>query len=593
MRMTQLFFASLREVPADADTVSHQLLLRAGMVRQLAAGIFDYMPLGYRVKKKVEDIFREEMDAIDGQEVTLPVVHPAEVWQRSGRWDKIGSDMARFQDRHERDMCLAMTHEEAMADLASQVVRSYKQLPFMLYQIQTKFRDERRPRGGLIRVREFTMKDGYSFHADEASIDAYYPRMYQAYFNIFRRCGLTNFVPVMSDNGIMGGDMSHEFMALVDIGEDTLLICEASGYSANRQVARFQKPMPEAEEALALEEIATPNTTTIESLAEFLDIPKSKTAKAVFVVADVGTVSEPDEKFVFVVIRGDMDLSETKLTNALKARRLRPATPEEIRAIGAEPGYGSPVGIQREDVTLVADDLIPNAPNLVAGANKEGYHYKNVNYGRDYTADVVTDIAAAQDGDPCPLSGEPMKSVRGIEVGNIFKLGTAFSEGLGAFFLDENGKKKPIVMGSYGIGPGRLMASVLENSHDDNGIVWPISIAPYHVSLLALAASKNPNVAEAAERIYNELCSAGVEVLYDDRDERPGVKFNDADLIGLPVRITIGKKGLDAGTVEVKVRSEVENHDVPLGRVVEHVQGLLEAQWKAIKATVVEEVLED
>jgi prolyl-tRNA synthetase len=296
---------------------------------------------------------------------------------------------------------------------------------------------------------------------------------------------------------------------------------------------------------------------------------------------------------VFVVIRGDMDLSETKLTNALKARRLRPATPEEIRAIGAEPGYGSPVGIQRDAVTLVVDDLIPNAPNLVAGANKEGYHYKNVNYGRDYTADVVTDIAAAQDGDPCPLSGQPMRAVRGIEVGNIFKLGTAFSEGLGAFFLDENGQKKPIVMGSYGIGPGRLLASVLENSHDDNGIVWPISIAPYHVSLLALAASKTPNVAEAAERIYTDLQAMGVEVLYDDRDERPGVKFNDADLIGLPLRITIGKKGLDAGTVEVKVRSEAENHDVPLDRLVEHVQGLLDAQWKAINKTVVEEVLED
>lgn len=593
MRMTQLFFESLREVPTEADTVSHQLLLRAGMVRQLAAGIFDYMPLGYRVKTKIEDIFREEMDAIDGQEITLPVVHPAEVWQKSGRWEKIGSDMARLQDRHGRDMCLAMTHEEVMADLAAQVVRSYKQLPFMLYQIQTKFRDEPRPRGGLIRVREFTMKDAYSFHADQDSIDAYYPRMYQAYFNIFRRCGLTNFVAVKSDSGMMGGNMAHEFMALADIGEDTLLICEASGYKANRQVARFQKPTPEAEDAAELTEIETPDTTTIESLAQFLDIPKSKTAKAIFLVADVGSVSEPDERFVFAVIRGDMDLGETKLTNLLKARRMRPATPEEIRAIGAEPGYGSPVGIKREDVILVVDDLIPESPNLVAGANKVGYHYTGVNYGRDYSADYVADIVAAQDGDPCPLSGQPMKAVRGIEIGNIFKLGSGYAESLGAFFLDENGEKKPIIMGSYGIGPGRLMASVLENHHDDSGIVWPVSIAPYHVSLVALAGAKNSEVAAAADKLYQDLQAAGIEVLYDDRDERPGVKFNDADLIGLPVRITLGKKGLDAGNAEVKARRDVTNQDVSLDEVVSKVKTMLEEQWTALRSMLVEEVLED
>jgi prolyl-tRNA synthetase len=437
------------------------------------------------------------------------------------------------------------------------------------------------------------MKDAYSFHTDQDSIDEYYPRMYQAYFNIFRRCGLTNFVAVKSDSGMMGGNMAHEFMALADIGEDTLLICEASGYKANRQVARFQKPAPEAEDTAELTEIATPDTTTIESLAQFLDIPKSKTAKAIFLVADVGSVSEPDEKFVFAVIRGDMDFGETKLANLLKARRMRPATPEEIRAIGAEPGYGSPVGIKREDVILVVDDLIPESPNLVAGANKVCYHYTGVNYGRDYSADYVADIVAAQDGDPCPLSGKPMKAVRGIEIGNIFKLGSGYAESLGAFFLDENGEKKPIVMGSYGIGPGRLMASVLENHHDDNGIIWPVSIAPYHVSLVALAGAKNPEVAAAADKLYQDLQAAGIEVLYDDRDERPGVKFNDADLIGLPVRITLGKKGLDAGNAEVKARRDEGNQDVSLDEVVSKVKAMLAEQWTALRSMLVEEVLED
>ncbi len=590
MRMSKLFFQTLREVPADAEVVSHQLMLRAGMMRQLAAGLFDFMPLGMRVKRKIEEIIRQEMNAIDGQEILMPVVNTADTWKESGRWDEIGDDMARFTDRHDRDMCLAMTHEEIITDLVRQVISSYRQLPQVLYHIQTKFRDERRPRAGMIRVREFTMKDAYSFDLDFAGLDEFYPKIYQAYFDIFRRCGI-DVIAVEADVGMMGGTMAHEFMALTPIGEDTLLICEESGYTANRQVATFRKPTPPDVDPLALEEVHTPDVNTIAALAEFLQIAEAETAKAIFMMATVDHEGEAVERFIFAVVRGDMELNETKLSNAVKARALRPATVEEIKAVGAEPGYGSPVGIDRSQVVLVVDDLVAASPNLVAGANKVNYHYRNVNYGRDYEADIVTDIVAAAEGYLDPIGGKPMRSVRGIEVGNIFKLGTKYSKALGATYLDENGKAQPIVMGSYGIGSDRLIASVIEHHHDEKGIQWPISIAPYHVYLVSLFTKKTPEVAAAADEIYQQLQDAGIEVLYDDRNERAGVKFNDADLIGLPIRLTIGGRGLKSGVVEYTVRRTGDSGEIALDGLIDGLEKLLQIEWNLINSLLKEEAL--
>lgn len=591
MRMSKLFFQTLREVPADAEIVSHQLMLRAGLVRQVAAGIFDYLPLGLRIKRKIEDIFREEMDAIGGQEVSLPVVHPAELWQRSGRWQAIGDDMARLKDRNGRDLCLGMTHEELMADLAEQLVSSYRQLPFMLYQIQTKFRDEPRPRAGTIRVREFTMKDAYTFDLDFAGLDAIYPRIYQAYFNIFHRCGL-DVVAVKSDTGMMGGTMAHEFMALTPIGEDTLLLCDACSYKANRQIATFRKPQPPTVQPLPIERVHTPGVTTIAALAQFLNIPETETAKAVFMVAELeGENGKPREQFVFAVVRGDMELNETKLTNAVKARKLRPATIDEIHTVGAEAGYGSPVGIKREQVLLVVDDLVAVSPNLVAGANEVDWHLRHVNYGRDYTADIVTDLVAAAEGDACPQCGATLRSVRGVEVGNIFKLGTKYSKAMGATYLDEKGESHPIVMGSYGIGSDRLLAVVVELHNDANGIQWPVSIAPYQVMLVSLGTEKTPDVVEAADRIYQQLLDAKIEVLYDDRNERAGVKFNDADLLGIPLRLTVGGKGLKNGVIEAKVRRTGAASEIALANLLNGVQALLNDEWQALQATLTEEEL--
>lgn len=592
MRMSNLFFQTLREAPAEAEIISHQLMLRSSMIQPIAAGIFDILPLAQRVKHKIENIMRDEMDAIGGQEVTLPMVHPAEMWQRSGRWYQIGDDMARLQDRNDRDYCLGMTHEEIMADMVSRVINSYRQLPFILYQIQTKFRDEPRPRAGAIRVREFTMKDAYTFDRDFAGLDAVYPKFYQAYFNIFRRCGL-DVVAVESDTGMMGGTMAHEFMSLTPVGEDTLLICDNCGYSANRQIATFRKPTPVAAAPAPLEEVHTPNTTTIAALADFLHIGLDQTAKAVFMVAEIEqTEKKSYEKFVFAVVRGDMEVNETKLSNAIKAKRLRPATGEEIRSIGAEPGYGSPLGIDRSRVLVVVDDLVTTSPNLVAGANRLETHMRNVTYGRDYTADVVADIVAATDGHACPKCGSALRTVRGVEVGNIFKLGTRYSLAMGATFLDENGETKPIVMGSYGIGSERMMACIIENHNDDQGIQWPITVAPYQVMLVGLGNEKTPEVVEAAERIYGELKAMGVETLYDDRDERAGVKFNDADLLGIPLRLTVGAKGLKSGALELKLRRNGELREIPVESVAQGVKAVIDAEVAAIHATLKPEPLE-
>lgn len=594
MRMSRLFFQTLREAPADAEVISHQLLIRTSMVKQIAAGIFDYLPLGYRVKNKIEQIIREEMDAIGGQEVSLPVVQPAELWQRSKRWYKIGDDMARLKDRSGRDLALGMTHEEVMADLASNIVSSYRQLPFILYQIQTKFRDEPRPRAGTIRVREFTMKDAYTFDRDQAGLDAIYPSFYQAYFNIFRRAGM-QVMAVEADVGIMGGTGAHEFMALLPIGEDTIIFNEESGYRANRQVATFRKPAADRSPALPLEEVHTPGATTIAALAEFLGVPQSATAKAVFFVAQVlgegADSGKAREQFVFAVVRGDMELNETKLTNAIKAKSMRPATVEEIRAVGAEAGYGSPVGVDRSKVLLVVDDLVAASTNLVAGANKVDWHLRNVNYGRDYSADIVDDIVAAAEGYPDPVLGLPLRAERAVEVGNIFKLGTDFAVALGAYYLDEKGESKPIVMGSYGIGSERLMACVIERFNDEKGIIWPISIAPYQISLVSLANEKTPEVAAAADDIYKQLTDAGFEVLYDDRDERAGVKFNDADLLGMPIRITVGGKGLKDGVVELKLRRGGDMRTIALSDLITGVQEAAAEEWAWINAMVKPETL--
>lgn len=559
MRLSQLFFQSLRETPADAEVVSHQLMLRAGLIRQVTSGIFEYLPLGMRVRRKVERILREEMDRVDGQEMIMPVALPAELWRRSGRWYAIGDDLMRMQDRAGRDMCLAMTHEEVMADLMARSVTSYKQLPLVLYQIQTKFRDEPRPRGGLLRVREFAMKDAYSFHVDEADLDRYYPRMYDAYFRVFRRVGL-DAVAIESDMGMMGGTMAHEFMALSDIGEDTLILCRACDYRANRQVAVFRKPaVPEAE-PLPLAEVHTPGADTIEALAACLEIDAAQTAKALFLVASVADADATREEFVFCVVRGDMTLNETKLSNLLNALSLRPATAAEIRAVGAEPGFGSPIGIDADRVRLVVDDLVAASPNLVAGANRPDWHYRNVNYGRDFAEALVADIVSAEEGHACSLCGGALRSLRGIEVGNTFKLGTKYSEALEAMYQDRQGQSHPIVMASYGIGVGRLIACIVENYHDDMGIVWPVSVAPYAVQLISLATARQADVAAKAEALYAGLQAAQIEVLFDDRDERAGVKFNDADLLGVPLHVTVGQRGLARGEVELKLRRTGERH---------------------------------
>jgi prolyl-tRNA synthetase len=560
MRMSTLFGLTLREATSRVEVASHGLLLRAGFIRQLAAGIFSYLPLAKRSIGKIEKILREEMDAVGGQELSMPVVQPADVWERSGRYSTMGQELVRLSDRRNREMVLAMTHEEIVAVLAASEVDSYQKLPRLVYQIQTKFRDDPRPRAGLIRAREFTMKDAYSLDRDEGGLDQQYSTLYRAYFRIFARCGLPA-IDVGADVGIMGGSMAHEFMYLTPVGEDTILICEHCGYTANRQVARFRKPIPQAEEQRPIGKVATPGTGTIETLAPSLEIPKSRTAKAVFQVAAI----EGAERFVFAVVRGDMELNETKLANAVGASELRPALPEEVRAVGAEPGYGSPLGV--EGTIVVVDDAIPVSPNLVAGANEEGFHFLNVNYGRDFEAEIVADIAAAGDGSLCPECGDAMRAVRGVEVGNIFKLGTRYSEAFGASFLNEDGRRKPVVMGSYGIGLGRLLACIAEEHHDENGLIWPVSVAPYHVHIVAAEEG------EMADGLYERLISAGVEVLYDDRRESLGVKFKDADLIGAPIRLTLTPRSLQRGGVEIKARSDAEGSIVATDEVVSVVKG--------------------
>lgn len=580
MKMSHLFFRTLREVPADAEIASHQLLLRAGFIQQLGAGVYSVLPLAKRSLDKIENIMREEINAIGGQEMTMPVVNPAEVWKETNRYYEIGSEMSRFQDRRGADMVLAMTHEEIVADLVRKIVQSYRQLPMLIYHIQTKWRDDPRPRAGLIRVREFTMKDSYSLDIDEEGLDKQYRAHYQAYFNIFNRCGLP-VISVLSDVGMMGGSMAHEYMYLTPIGEDTLLLCDSCGYRANRQIALFAKQAADKEELLPIEEVHTPDVKTIVDLAQFLEIPKSKTAKAVFMVGTFTEDHEDIEKFVFVVVRGDMELNETKLANAVKAKELRPAHDEEIEEIGAVAGFASPIGLK--NVMVVVDDLVADSTNLVAGANKKDTHVKNTNYGRDYEATIVADITAAEEGFACVHCGSPLREARGVEVGNIFKLGTKYTKALGANFLDKNGKAQPVIMGSYGIGSGRLLACIAEENNDEGGLIWPITTAPYHVHIVSLKGVEN-----AAEKAYQDLMSAGLEVLFDDRNESPGVKFNDADLIGIPIRVTVGAKSLNRGMMEIKVRTEADRKEIPMDSLVEEVLAIKKNLEEDIQNMVVE-----
>ena len=559
MRLSRLFFATLRDDPAEAEMASHRLLVRAGYVRQLGAGIYSMLPLGFRVQRRIEQVIREEIDGIGGQELEMPVVHPADVWRQSGRYDKIGPEMARFRDRGGRDMVLAMTHEEVVASLTRDVVRSYRQLPAIVYHFQTKFRDEPRARGGLVRVREFVMKDSYSIDADADGLDHSYRLHHEAYERIFSRLGL-DAIAVSSDVGIMGGSGAHEFMVLNPHGEDTLVLCDACGYAANQQIAPLAVPSPDGEELAALVEVDTPGTDTIASLAAFLDMPTSRTAKAAFFVTG-------DGRLVTAIVRGDFEVNETKLTNAVKATGgMRPATAEEIRAAGMEPGYGSPVGAR--DTVVVVDALAAASPNLVAGANRPGVHLRNVNLGRDYTASVVADIANVREGDPCPQCGAATRLAQGIEVGNIFKLGTDFTEAVGATYLAEDGSRHHPVMGSYGIGLGRVMACIVEAHHDEKGIAWPASVAPYGVHLVAIGATRDAAVADAAEAAYRQLSDDGVAVLFDDRDESPGVKLTDAELLGMPTIVTISPRSLAAGGAEVTDRASGSRKVRPIDEVL-------------------------
>jgi prolyl-tRNA synthetase len=582
--MSRIFTQTFRQAPADAEVASHQLLVRAGFIQPLAAGVFTTLPLARRALDKIEAILRQEIDAIGGQEMTMPVVHPAELWKQTRRWYKIGSELARFQDKSGRDMVLAMTHEEVVADLAHREIQSYRQLPQLIYHIQTKWRDDPRPRAGLIRAREFTMLDSYSLDLDAEGLERQYRAHYQAYFNIFHRCGLSA-VAVQADVGIMGGSLAHEFMLLTGIGEDTLILCDRCGYTANRQVARFAKPAgPAAEGLLPVEKVATPGAATIAELAAFLGIPTSRTAKAVFLIASTADGDERRERFVFALVRGDMDVNETKLLNAVGALDLRPAREDEIRAVGATPGYASPIGLperQRQAALVVADDALAASANLVAGANEAGYHLRNVNLGRDFQADILADIATAAAGDACVVCGGPLRSERGVEMGNIFQLGTSFSEALGATVLDKDGKVRPIVMGSYGIGVGRLLACVAEQHHDEAGLIWPVTVAPYPVHIVALAGGD-----EAAAEIYSALQRVGMGALFDDRDESPGVKFADADLIGLPLRLTVGRRSLGRGGAELRIRRTGETMIVGLDEVPARAEAVIASMEDEIRKAV-------
>ena len=558
MKMSNMLVSTLREVPAEAEIDSHKLMLRAGMIRKMAAGIYNYMPIGLKVLKNIEEIVREEMNTAGAQEFLASAVLPAELWQESGRWDVYGDEMFRLKDRNNRDFCLGPTHEEVFTDIARNEIKSYKQLPVNLYQIQTKYRDERRPRFGIMRSREFIMKDAYSFDKDQAGLDVSY-----AYVKIFNRCGI-DAKCVEADSGAIGGANSAEFMVKSEVGEDDVVFCSACDYAANIEKAEATPEKAEVEELLEMEKVATPDSRGIYEVSEFLKVSPKKTVKLL--------MFNVDGKIVGVVVRGDREVNEVKVANAAQASGdiIMASNEEYTKATNCEPGFGGPVGIKVD--LLLVDEEVANMYNMILGANETGYHLKNVNYGRDFEG-VVGDFRKIESGEKCPKCGSEVTIARGTEVGHIFKLGTKYSAAMNATFIDENGKNVPFVMGCYGIGVTRTMASIIEQHHDENGIIWPLSVAPYHVSVIPVNIKDEAQM-KIANKLYDELRKIGVDAILDDRNERPGVKFKDSELIGIPMRVTVGKKITD-GEVEFKLR-DGEMEVIKIEDVLEKVKSQFE-----------------
>jgi len=568
MRLSEAFLKTYKEAPKEAEIISHQLMLRASMIKQLTRGVYSYLPLGYRVLRKIENITREEMDRAKAQEIFMPVLQPASLWEESGRWFAYGPELMRLKDRNEREFALGPTHEEVVTDIVRNMVSSYKDLPFNLYQIQTKFRDEIRPRFGLMRGREFIMKDAYSFHIDQKSLDEEYINMKSAYERIFTRCGL-NFRAVEADSGSIGGDSSHEFMVLAESGEDDILYDDSSNYAANVEKAVSIIELKESDEKKLMKELVkTPHAKTIEDLANFLNIPKEKTVKAVM----LKEVTEDGENFVLALIRGDLDVNSIKLKNAIGAKiELEMMTPEECEKFGLVPGYAGSYE-KKDGLKVVIDETVKYVRNFALGANKEEYHYINVNI-EDIVYDLVADIRKAKEGDTSPDGKGTLKLAKGIEVGHIFKLGDKYSKALNATVLDENGKQQIIKMGCYGIGISRVMAAAIEQNHDEFGIIWPKNIAPYLVDVI-IANIKDETQVSLGEKIYAELSDNGIETVLDDRNERAGFKFKDADLIGFPLKIVVGK-GAAEGIVEIKDRRTGESSEVKKEDVLQYIRDFM------------------
>ncbi|WP_251422162.1 proline--tRNA ligase [Veillonella agrestimuris] len=569
MLATRLYAPTLREVPSDADVVSQQLMLRAGFMRKVANGLYSFLPLGWRSIKKIEAIVREEMDRSMAQEIMMPILQPADMWKESGRWNAYGAEMMRINDRHDVEYCLGPTHEEMITTLVKHEINSYRQLPVNLYQIQSKFRDERRPRYGLMRSREFIMKDAYSFDIDEAGADISYQSMYDAYSRIFSRCGLT-FRPVEADSGAIGGSKTHEFMAIAEAGEADIVHCTSCDYAANIEIGKPGIMKQEVEPLGELQIVDTPNASTIEAVANMLQLPLEKTMKAV--------VLSVDGKVVLAMVRGDHEVNEVAVQHAVNGS-VEPemATPEELASVGLTAGFISPVGLeQNENFLIVVDESIMESYNVCGGANKADAHYININPKRDFNVDdiIVAPIRFITDEDSCPICGSPLEKSKGIEVGQVFKLGTKYSESLDATFLDQNGRPTPMVMGCYGIGVSRTLAAAIEQYHDENGIILPRSIAPFEVVIVPINA-KDESLMNVSQAVYNELLKNGVDVLLDDRKDRAGVKFKDADLIGYPLRITVSKNTLESQEVEIRIRKTGEAINCPINEVLEKVRALL------------------